>query len=87
MVVRLGLLRLHGWPTHIDEAGFERMRERPELLVPNASRAVFMDNRRFFATGGVVQWSSLLDDDNLARYHVRVAELAPPDLAEWAHHP
>jgi hypothetical protein len=76
------------WPTLIEAATFERMRGRADQLVPNASRSVFKDNRRFFANGAIGQWRALLDDDDLVRYHSRVAELAPPDLAAWvsSHH-
>lgn len=74
------------WPSLVDAATFESMRARADELVPNVSRRVFKDNQRFFASGTVGQWRSLLDDNDLARYHARVAELASPDLAEWVHH-
>lgn len=74
------------WPSLIEAAGFESMRARADELVPNASRHVFKDNRRFFASGRIGQWRSLLDYNDLVRYHARVAELASPDLADWVHH-
>ncbi|HWG74649.1 MAG TPA: sulfotransferase domain-containing protein [Acidimicrobiales bacterium] len=75
------------WPALVEAATFERMRARADELVPNASRHVFKDNRRFFASGTVGQWRAVLvDDADLARYHARVAELVAPDLAAWVHH-
>jgi len=74
------------WPSLVEAATYDRMRERADDLVPNATHAVFKDNRRFFHSGSVGQWRNLLDDDDLRRYHRRVAELATPALAAWAHH-
>jgi hypothetical protein len=74
------------WPSIVEAATLERMRARADQLVPNASRRVFRDNRRFFASGTIGQWRSLLDEADLARYWSRVAELVPPDVAAWAHH-
>lgn len=75
------------WPTLVEAATFDRMRDRADQLVPNASRGVFRDNRRFFAHGTVGRWRELLDDGDLARYNDRVAGLAAEDLAQWAHRP
>ncbi|MDQ2724971.1 MAG: sulfotransferase domain-containing protein [Actinomycetota bacterium] len=74
------------WAALVEAATLERMRARADQLVPNASRAVFRDNRRFFSTGTIGQWRSLLDDQDLARYQARVAELVPPAVADWVHH-
>lgn len=75
------------WPTLVEAATFDRMRDRADQLVPNASRGVFRDNRRFFAHGTVGQWRELLDEGDLARYRQRVAGLAADDLVTWAHRP
>lgn len=64
------------WPELVQAAGFGRMRERADQLVPNASRGVFRENQRFFARGTVGQWREVLDEDDVARYHRRLAELA-----------
>lgn len=74
------------WPTLVDAATYDRMRERADELVPNATHGVFKDNRRFFHSGTSGQWRALLDDADLDRYNQRVAELASSGLAAWAHH-
>jgi len=64
---------------------FGSMKARADTLIPERSSQIFLDNSTFFHTGGSGQWRDLLDDAGVERYEKRVAELAPPDLAEWAH--
>ena len=66
-------------------ATFERMRERADDLVPDGGNRIWRSNRDFFHRGRNGQWTDLLDDDGRRRYHQRVADLVPPDLASWAH--
>ena len=61
------------------------MRERADVIVPDSSHAIWQDNRQFFNRGVSGQWRTLLDEDDLRRYHERVAQLAAPDLALWVH--
>jgi hypothetical protein len=75
------------WPSLVEAATLGRMRAGADQLVPNASRRVFRDNRRFFATGTNGQWRSLLGEEDLVRYWARVAELVPSDVAGWVHQP
>ncbi|MFB9683482.1 hypothetical protein [Amycolatopsis plumensis] len=42
-------------------------------------------NTDFFRSGRSGQWRDRLDPAALDHYHRRVAELEPPDLAEWLH--
>ena len=74
------------WPELVAAAGFEQMKGNADRLVPDSTHGIWRDNQRFFHQGQSGQWRELLDDDDLRRYAARVAELAPPDLAEWAHH-
>lgn len=74
------------WPILVQAATIESMRERAAQLTPHAADGFFLDNRRFFHRGTMGQWRDMLDDDDLERYHRRVAELAPADLAAWVHH-
>jgi hypothetical protein len=64
---------------------FDRMKAQADHLIPDNGNPIFLDNAAFFHRGGGGQWRDLLDDAALERYQKRVAELAPPDLVEWAH--
>jgi len=66
-------------------ATFERMRNRADELAPGVDANLWRSNRDFFRSGTSGQWRHLLDPAAVDRYHRRVAELAPPDLAEWLH--
>jgi aryl sulfotransferase len=66
-------------------ATFNRMKERAGDLVPEAGNQIWRSNREFFHRGRDGQWRELLNDEGLRRYEHRVAELAPPDVAAWAH--
>ena len=67
-------------------ATFERMKARATELAPNSDQGFWVSTEAFFNRGSSGRWRHLLDEDGLARYEARVAELAPPDLAAWAHH-
>jgi aryl sulfotransferase len=73
------------WPELVSAATLEQMRARADTLAPNVELGIWRDNARFFHRGGSGAWRDLLDEGDLARYHRRVAELADPDLAAWAH--
>jgi aryl sulfotransferase len=66
-------------------ATFDRMKQRADALVPDVGNRIWHNNRDFFHRGRSGQWRDLLDDEGLRRYERRVAELAPPDVAAWAH--
>jgi aryl sulfotransferase len=66
-------------------ATFEGMRNRADELAPGVDAKLWRSNKDFFRAGTSGQWRDLLDPATLDHYHRRVAELAPPDLAEWLH--
>jgi aryl sulfotransferase len=66
-------------------ARFERMRQRADELAPDVGNRIWRSNQEFFHRGYSGQWRDWLDPPALRRYHQRVAELAPPDLAGWVH--
>ncbi|MCX5069507.1 sulfotransferase domain-containing protein [Micromonospora lupini] len=72
------------WPTLVEAATFDRMRERADQLAPDML-GVLRDRRAFFRQGGSGQGRTLLDGDALARYEERARALAPPDLLAWLH--
>jgi len=89
-IVRLGeVLGIEVSParaTELAAAGsFTSMKEQADTLIPERSSRIFLDNSSFFHKGTSGQWRDLLDDAAMERYEKRVAELAPPDLVEWAH--
>jgi hypothetical protein len=67
------------------EASLVRMRERAADIAPNASQGTWHDVRAFFRSGGTGEWRVYLSAADLAAYEARVAQLASPDLAAWAH--
>jgi aryl sulfotransferase len=66
-------------------ASIEAMRSRADTLIPDGGTGCFLSNERFFRAAGSGQWREGLDDETLVAYADRVAALAPPDLATWAH--
>ena len=73
------------WPTLVEAATLDGMRERTSLTAPGAARSQWHDASRFFAKGTSGQWRDLLTADDLARYAARARSLAPPDLVTWVH--
>ena len=85
---RLGIAVPAGrWDALVEAATFERMRANAGMTAPRSSETSHWRNdERFFHRGTSGQWRSLLDEADLSRYRARVARLASPDLAAWAHH-
>lgn len=67
------------------EAGLERMRERADEVVPGASLGHWKNTAAFLRAGATGEWKSRAGEADLRRYRERVAALASPDLADWAH--
>jgi aryl sulfotransferase len=66
-------------------ATFDSMKSNADRVAPNSDRDFWLSTTDFFHKGSNGQWRHLLDDEGVQRYDARVAELAPPDLAAWAH--
>jgi hypothetical protein len=71
--------------TDAEAAGLDAMRARADELVPDGGAGVFVDPAGFFRSGGSGEWQRLTTDADRVHYAERVAQLAAPDLAEWAH--
>ncbi|MFB9543959.1 sulfotransferase domain-containing protein [Micromonospora sagamiensis] len=72
------------WATLVEAATFAAMRERAQVLVPDAL-GVLKDHQAFFRKGRSGAGQALLSTEELSRYHRRVAEMAPADLLAWLH--
>jgi aryl sulfotransferase len=68
------------------DATFEAMKARATQVAPNADVAIWRSTEEFFHRGSSGQWQERFGPEELRRYEERVAELAPPELAEWMHH-
>jgi hypothetical protein len=83
---RLGIEVAEGrWPDLVKAATFEEMRRRADVVAPDTHEHLWKSNAEFFHRGTSGQWRGPFDAELLARYEVRVRELAPPDLADWIH--
>ena len=70
----------------VSAATFDSMRGRAQALAPEVQVDGFWnDTSRFFHVGTSVQWQRFMAAEDVTRYEARVAALAPPDLAAWAH--
>jgi aryl sulfotransferase len=72
------------WPDLVDAAGFERMRDRADLLAPGPD-GILKDRARFFRRGSSGAGQELLTPAQLDHYDERARELAPLDLLAWLH--
>jgi hypothetical protein len=73
------------WPALVQAATFESMRSNADRLVPTAG--ILKSNAAFFRRGTSGAGRELLSDEELASYHARAAQLAPPDMLTWLHSP
>ena len=64
---------------------FDYMRDHADRIAPNSTQDLWLATRDFFRSGQSGQWRDFLDDAGMRRYDARVAELATPELADWAH--
>jgi hypothetical protein len=72
------------WPDLVAAATFESMRDRARRVAPDPS-GVLKDNAAFFRRGTSGAGREVLSSDEMARYHARTNELAPPELLAWLH--
>jgi aryl sulfotransferase len=72
------------WPALAERCGFEAMRQRGEEI---GTFFLFEGGAKsFLFKGSNGRWRDVLTADELARYAKRVAEILPPDAAEWLEH-
>jgi aryl sulfotransferase len=71
------------WPALVQAATFQSMRANADALVPTTG--LFKSNAAFFRRGTSGAAREILSDAEIATYHARAAQLAPPDLLTWLH--
>ncbi|HEX4866620.1 MAG TPA: sulfotransferase domain-containing protein, partial [Acidimicrobiales bacterium] len=71
----------------LDAASFSSMRERADVLVPNAGQ-IWFDQRSFFSSGTSGQWRDVVGEGADERYQELVRQLiADEELLAWLHRP
>jgi aryl sulfotransferase len=73
------------WPALVQAATFTAMKSSADQFVPTAG--IFKSNAAFFRRGTSGAGREVLSDEEIAAYHARVAQLAPPDMVSWLHAP
>jgi aryl sulfotransferase len=73
------------WPALVRAATFDHMQASAGRLAPDPA-GIFKSPAAFFRRGTSGSGRELLTDDQLARYHARTAQLAPPALLTWLRH-
>jgi len=73
------------WPALVRGASFEDMRDRSDRLV--APDGAVSDRTAFFGRGSSGAGREALSDEEMASYHARAGQLAPPDMLDWLHAP
>ena len=71
------------WPTLVEAAGFDSMKERADMLAPEVDLQAWSENKRFFNKGTSGQWRDVLTERELALYGRAVEERLDPALAKW----
>lgn len=71
------------WPSLVEAATFDRMKDRADELAPQVTHGFWQETGRFFNVGGSGQWRSFFGNGDQERYEKRLRSLAPADLAAW----
>lgn len=72
------------WPDLVQAATFEAMRAEAAKKAPDPS-GVLKDPAAFFRRGRSGAGQEVLTAEELAHYHDRASQLAPPDVLTWLH--
>jgi hypothetical protein len=82
---RLGIaIDASTWPDLVRAATFSEMRRHAVTTAPD-NLGVLKDQTKFFRHGRSGEGTATLTGEELARYHQRVAALAPADMVQWLH--
>ncbi len=70
------------WPTFVEAATLSSMRARASDAAPDAHLGLWQSPEGFFRVGGTRDWASLLTEEDLQHFDLRLHELAG-DAYEW----
>jgi aryl sulfotransferase len=73
------------WPDLVNAATFASMRASARQIT--GASQILKSPEAFFRRGTSGSGPELLTPDEVAHYHARAAELAPPDMLTWLHRP
>ena len=73
------------WPRLVQAATFDSMRARSSHVIP--SPGILKSDAAFFRRGTSGAGREILTAAELAHYHARVSQLAPPEVLDWLHSP
>lgn len=73
------------WPELVRAATFDEMKRDADRTAPGSTEDIWLDNSRFFRSGGLGEWRTMFGPGDDARYEARVRELADDAFAAWAH--
>jgi aryl sulfotransferase len=73
------------WPGLVHAASFEQMRAKSSQMVSAAG--VLKSSAAFFRRGTSGAGAEILAPEEIAHYHARAAQLAPPDILAWLNSP
>jgi hypothetical protein len=86
LAVRLNIeVPEQSWAKLVEAASFESMRARAAELAPESDHNLWKEPQKLFHTGTGGHWHKFFDDTARHRYEARVATLASPEVATWAH--
>lgn len=74
------------WPSLIEAASFDSMKNNAEVLMPNANRAWKGGGNTFLHKGINGRWQGLFEKKDLDAYDVKVKKHFTPELAQWLEH-
>lgn len=71
------------WPTLVEAATFQQMKNNSDKLTPQANDNIWIDPKEFFSKGLNGQWHDLLGEKELNLYHQVMADNLEPALTAW----
>jgi aryl sulfotransferase len=71
------------WPSLVEAATFEAMKQGADQAAPGAHLGEWSSNTDFFRRGRMAEWPAVLSPENQALYETLSAERLAPELKRW----
>ena len=71
------------WPSLVEAAQFESMKENSAMLAPDAKTGIWRDPAAFFSKGVTGQWHDVLGPEELSLYENTMRERFDPEMVRW----